>query len=300
MSKEGKHHYIPVFYLKQWTGADGRLCEFSKPYDRVKPKSVHPDGTGYVHGLNTIPGLPPHETNYLEDYFMQLTDNYASRALRILLAKTPWKFTDKDRSGWSRFIVSLVARNPEALERLKDAGHALFDRALPAIEADYAKRKQPTDPPTYAEYVAKNSLNPRGRAAAILIQNIIDHPQLGNHINQMRWMVLRIERPKHLLLTSDRPIVMTNGLGYEDSQLFLPISPYHVFVATNNIRTENYIRSVMNRGQMVQQINDRVALQSHKFVYGFSDVQLSFVSARLGMKYTAHPVENLKLDVHKP
>jgi uncharacterized protein DUF4238 len=36
-----KHHYIPVFYLKQWAGADGRLCQYSRPYNRVKPKRVH-------------------------------------------------------------------------------------------------------------------------------------------------------------------------------------------------------------------------------------------------------------------
>lgn len=297
MSKEGKHHYIPVFYLKQWTGGDGRLCEFSKPYDRVRPRRVHPDGTGYVHGLNTIPGLPPHEANYLETYFMQLTDNYASRALRILLAKTPWKFTDKERSGWSRFIVSLIARNPETIERLKDAGHALFDKALPDIEADYANHKLSTDPPTYAEYVAKNFSNPRGRAAATLIQRVIDDPQLGNFINQMRWMVLFNSRPKNLLLTSDRPVVMTNGIAHENAQILIPISPHHAFVATNNVQTENYVRDVWHRRQMIEQVNERVTRQSHKYVYGFSDAQLAFVSARLGMKYTADPVENLKLDL---
>jgi hypothetical protein len=239
MSKEGKHHYIPIFYLKQWAGGDGRVCEFSKPYDRVKPKRVHPDGTGYVRGLNTIPGLPPHEADYLETYFMQLTDDYASRALRILLGETPWKFTNKERSGWSRFIVSLVARNPESVERLKAAGHALFDRALPDIESDYASRKRSTDPPTYAEYASQSSPNPAGRAAAILIQKVIDDPRLGTWINQMRWMVLHDARPKNLLLTSDRPIVMTNGLAHENSQIILPISPRHVFVATNNAKTEN-------------------------------------------------------------
>jgi hypothetical protein len=58
--KEGdKHHYLPKFYLKQWaTGLDGRLCEFSMPYDTVKPKRVHPDGTGYepdLYNFNTLP-----------------------------------------------------------------------------------------------------------------------------------------------------------------------------------------------------------------------------------------------------
>lgn len=299
MSKEGEHHYIPVFYLKQWAGADGRVCEFSKPYDRVKARRIHPDGTGYVRGLNTIPGLPPHEADYLETYFMQLTDNYASRALRILLANTPWQFTNKERSGWSRFIVSLVARNPESIERLTAAGHALFDKALPEIEADYATRKLPTDPPTYAEFVAKTSPNPRGRAAAILIQKVIDDPQLGNFMNQMRWMVLYNGRPKNLLLTSDRPIVMTNGLTQENAQLLLPISPHHVFVATTSVKTENYIRDVWHRQQMIEQINDRIVKQSHQLVYGFSDAQLSFVTRRFGLKYTSNPVEEMDFNIPK-
>jgi hypothetical protein len=56
MSKEGRHHYIPIFYLKQWAGDDKRICEFGRPYDRAKPRRVHPAGTGYMDGLNTVEG----------------------------------------------------------------------------------------------------------------------------------------------------------------------------------------------------------------------------------------------------
>jgi hypothetical protein len=95
MSKEGRHHYIPVFYLKQWATDKGRLCEFSKPYDRVKPRKTHPDGTGYVDGLNTVEGLPPAEARFLEDVFFQIADDAAARALKILLSPPPWTFTTK-------------------------------------------------------------------------------------------------------------------------------------------------------------------------------------------------------------
>jgi hypothetical protein len=244
VAKEPKHHYIPVFYLRQWTGDDGRLCEFSKPYDRVKPRRVAPDGTAYVRGLNTIPDMAPEDADFLETYFFKKTDDDAARALRILLAERPWKFTDKERSGWSRFITSLITRNPEEIERLKTAGQTLFDKALPEIEADYAARREPTDPPTYAEYVAIHSPNPRGRAGAILVQGVIDHPMIGTKINNMRWMVLHDARPKNLLLTSDRPVVMTNGLDAGNSQLILPISPKHVFVATNNPRTSSLLHKL--------------------------------------------------------
>lgn len=296
VAKEPKHHYIPVFYLRQWTGADGRLCEFSKPYDRVKPRRVAPDGTGYVRGLNVIPGMAPKDAEFLETCFFKRADDDAARALRILLADRPWKFTDKEHSGWSRFITSLIARNPEEIGRLKAAGQTLFDKALPELEAEYLARRKPTDPPTYSEYATIHSPNPRGRTGAILVQRVIDHPMIGNKINNMRWMVLHDARPKNLLLTSDRPVVMTNGLDAENSQLILPISPRHVFVATNDPRTEKYIRRVMERKQMIEQINDRVARQSHRLVFGFSDAQLVFVSRRLGMKYTSSPIENMRYE----
>jgi hypothetical protein len=48
--KDQKHHYIPEFYLKQWAGPDGRLCEFSRPYKRVLPRMTHPGGTGFSRG----------------------------------------------------------------------------------------------------------------------------------------------------------------------------------------------------------------------------------------------------------
>ena len=65
--KGDKHHYIPVFYSSEWAGPDG-LCEF-RPYDAVKPKRVHPDGTGYLRGLYTVHAMIPALPNSLSANF---------------------------------------------------------------------------------------------------------------------------------------------------------------------------------------------------------------------------------------
>jgi hypothetical protein len=114
---------------------------------------------------------------------------------------------------------------------------------------------------------------------------------LGQWINNMRWLVLKADTPRFTLLTSDRPVVMTNGLRYDNSQIILPISPYHVFVATNTEQTERYIEMVFARGQMIQQVNERVTLQARKYVYALDDAQSSFVSKRLGKGYASNPLE---------
>ena len=296
MSKEGRHHYIPVFYLKQWARDKGRLCEFSKPYDRVKPRKTHPDGTGYVDGLNTVEGLPPAEARFLEDVFFQIADDAAARALKILLSPPPWTFTTKERSGWSRFIMSLMVRNPEALQRYKEVAAAIFKEALPHIEANYANERGPDDPPTYAEYAQRHGPNPAARTIVRVVQSLADNAELGRRINSMRWTVLSAANPKFELLTSDRPMLITNGIGPPAGHLIMPISPFHIFVATNNVEKENEIRAVWNGGNAIEQVNERVACQSRKYVYGTDDKQLAFVSKRLGLAYTADPLENLSFD----
>jgi Protein of unknown function (DUF4238) len=241
--------------------------------------------------------VPAHDAQYLENVFFKFTDNFAAIALLVLFSDPPWHFTAEVRSAWSRFIMSLIIRNPESVGKHRVAAEALFKAVLPEIEADYATRRAPTDPPTYMEYARIHSPNPAGRIFARLMQRVIDSEFSGSRLNSMRWMVLHDPAPKHLLLTSDRPVVMTNGLDKQNGQLIIPISPRHVFVATNNSETENYIRGVWRNRQLIQQVNERVALQSRKYVYGYSDAQLSFVSSRLGSAWTADPLENLALDV---
>jgi hypothetical protein len=186
MSKQGRHHYIPIFYLKQWSGEDGRICEFSKPHDLVKPRKVHPSGTAYMDGLNTIHGLPREEEQYLENVFYKAADDDAARALRILLAPPPRTMTVKERSGWSRFIISLMLRNPEAVEKHTKVAVELFRESLPRIEELYARERRPEDPLTYAEYAQIHGPNPEGRTIVRMLQGLVDNEELGRKLNSMR------------------------------------------------------------------------------------------------------------------
>ena len=76
--KGDKHHYSPVFYSKEWAGPDRRLCEYSRPFKLVKPKRVHPDGTGYERGLYTVPSNNPRVAEFIERE--KFTDDAAAGA----------------------------------------------------------------------------------------------------------------------------------------------------------------------------------------------------------------------------
>jgi hypothetical protein len=259
----------------------------------VKARKVHPAGTAYIDGLNTVTGLPLAEQQYLEDVFYKAADDDAARALRILFTPPPWNMSVKERSGWSRFIISLMLRHPEAVQKHTKVAVELFREALPRIEGRYAKERGPNDPPTYSEYAAIHGPNPEGRTIVGLLQGIVDNEDLGRKLNSMRWMVLEERNPMFQLLTSDRPLLVTNGIGRPYGHIIMPISPFHIFVATNSVKTESNIRTAWKTGAFIPQINNRVACQSRKYVYGRDDAQLSFVSKRLGKRYTADPLEHL-------
>ena len=67
-----------------------------------------------------------------------------------------------------------------------------------------------------------------------LLQMNMDSEFLGTALNRMQWAVIHFDEAHHLLLTSDRPIVMTNGLAHATSHIVMPISPRRIFVADNN------------------------------------------------------------------
>jgi uncharacterized protein DUF4238 len=91
-------------------------------------------------------------------------------------------------------------------------------------------------------------------------------PTTDTHIANMQWFVLDAWGAKDRLLTSDRPVMMTEGLGTDDSHIVMPISPTLLFLAVNNEATRRQI-SRLNKDQIVGINNQCVCEQAKKFVY---------------------------------
>jgi hypothetical protein len=124
-----------------------------------------------------------------------------------------------------------------------------------------------------------------------LLQMNMDSEYLGTALNRMLWAVIRFDEAHHLLLTSDRPIVMTNGLGHADSHLVMPISPRRIFIAANNQETVTKLHDLAEAGGMAQRLNNRMARQARRYVYGVDDSMLHFMEPRLGQKARWSPLE---------
>jgi hypothetical protein len=124
----------------------------------------------------------------------------------------------------------------------------------------------------------------------LLLRDLLNSELAGTGLITMRWAVVTFAGLAYPLLTSDRPIVRTKGLGHDHSHIAIPISPTKCFVAAASIEEENRLKSV-DAAYWAFQNNDQMARNAHKFVYGVDDVQLRFVTNRFGSKETAFPAD---------
>jgi hypothetical protein len=287
-----RNHYLPVFYLKQWAGPDGCVCEFSRPHKIVKPRRTHPAGTGYERGLYRFDGLPPIAANFLEQQFLLHVDDRAYFALCHLLAD----FVDFDaetHSAWSRFMMSLLHRNPEAIARIKRrTAEYVESGGLQEYWATHVSVRADNEFHTYEEFRSMVTDDRVQGIALNVLHSIMDSERVGTLLNRMVWGVIAVQRPKFPILTSDRPLIMTNGLVNPGSHILLPISPDRVFVGAATRETMDEIAKMANNtNRFVGTINDFIAKQARKYVYGTDDRQLRFVENRLGQRIRSTPLE---------
>lgn len=290
MQLSRKHHYLPVFYTKRWSTGDQRLCEFSKPYGgTVKPRRVHPEGTGYVRGLYNMRGLPNELKDQFEKLFLQPVDTKASDALAILESDgISHKWRSEERNAWTRFILSLMLRMPEDIENLKAISVSYLNRSDPATEARYAEVRKQNDPDTFGEWLAKNDPHVAANAGFRIALKLMDHEKIGEDISNMEWHSITTQGANHELLTSDRPLVMTTNFGINDAFLLIPIGPRRLFLATRQKSAKKLIEQ-SDVDALTTKVNTHVVEAANKYVYGTDDSQLRFVQNRMGTK----PIERL-------
>lgn len=294
--KDQKHHYIPVFYLKQWMGADGRLCEMSRPYKRVEPRRTAPKGTGYVRDLYTIPGLPPEKAQILETIYLKSVDDWAVRALRILVKEDaePGEMSDPLKYGWARFVYSMILRNPEYLARATALLAARLEESVEAVRDKYSTLRSADMPESFDEYKVEFMANPANSSPNNSLHRMIQSERVIRTLSAMKWWTINVSKAKHRLLTSDRPVIMTNGFGRPNAHIAMPMSPHEMFFATADEQTFRNVRR-MNANELVLNSNVKVTEQARKLVYGTSDAQIMFVEKRLGKMIPASPLETAVL-----
>jgi hypothetical protein len=273
-NKPRDHHYIPVFYLKQWCGADKKIIEYTVKHTSFIAKPVGPRGTGFETDLYAFPELPPELAQHMEDVFLKYADNAASVALRKLLTGAA-TWTAENRSGWSRFLISLLIRHPDVMLELRKATIRSWEKAGPKSQARYEATKEQHHPPTFDEYVATIDPLIPIKVSLNAIIKAVDNERLGAQLNSMYWGVIDLSKSPFPLLTSDRPL-QHDSLKLPKGFISLPISPNKLFFASNNSEAISSVRALKPR-VVARQVNLWVVSRARRFVFAHDGSQASFV-----------------------
>ncbi|QAU44193.1 DUF4238 domain-containing protein [Bradyrhizobium guangzhouense] len=279
--KPRDHHFVPVFYLRQWHNGNKKLFEHKRVYDgRIAQKEVSATATGFQRDLYAFPTLgSAGYDQYLENRFFKLVDDEGAIALHRLLERDPNPWTPEHRSGWSRFLLSVRLRHPDAMNELKAAIPTAWNRGSAASQAGYERLRKPDDPGTFEEFIARRDPHVMDKVSVNMIMRAIENVEIGTHINGMHWRVFEVKGSRHDLITSDRP-VHYYCLREEHGFISLPIAPRKLFVAANSPRVLNDLLHV-NPTRVVSEVNKRIAAQARRYVY----TQSREANAKLIEKY---------------
>jgi hypothetical protein len=289
MSIPRDHHFIPAFFLGQWTGPGGKLIEFSLKQNKLIAKPIGPKATGYQSDLYTFPELPVEQAQFIEQKFFDYADRTAAEALGLVLANAPFSSWSVElRSAWSRFVVALHFRHPDAMPELRVAAQSIWDGSGVKSQQQYELTRKPEDPPTFDEYLAQKDPLAHVKARVNLIIKTFDNDILGHHLNNMFWAVLDLTGAQHPFLLSDRPVIFSN-LREPHGYASLPVTPRKLFLALNDKRTFEGFRQ-MRRDEIVRRTNKICVRRARKFVWANDTTQERFVKNNMSRAMEPTPL----------
>jgi Protein of unknown function (DUF4238) len=282
------HHFIPAFFLSQWTDVNEKLVEYTIKHDKLIPKPIGPRGTGFQPHLYSFSELPPDEAQFIEKVFFNFADRVAADALANHITKTPTPWTVDLVSAWSRFVIALHLRHPDAMPGLRVAVKSIWNGSGAAYQADYEAIKKPEDPPTFDEYLAARDPLAPSKMHVNMIVKAFDNEYLGKHVNNMMWGVIDVSASRHRFLLSDRPVLMAD-LKELFGIIALPIGPTKLFIATNNDAGMRHLRSLPAR-ELVHKLNTYVVGRARKFVWAHDQSQTAFIEKHMSKRMEPTPL----------
>ena len=277
------HHYIPQFYLRPWLGADHKLQEFRRGYQgRIQTGRYGTKSTGFEIDLYTLPGVTEATKQNVEKVYMGLVDGNAA-VVRDMLLDGRIPHDQGLRHTWVRFILSLILRHPEAVAKFKQRYARDFGKSDARLQEKYESLRREHDPPTLEEFVLQLDPTVAERQAVLTLTKLIENERTTTLMRRMHWAVLDTSRYSRKLMTSDRPLVTTNGLGRPDGHMALAIAPNRLFLATT---FKSYMDTVQRKpiGRMIRNMNDAVIGQGRKYVYATDATPIAEVRRRMGKR----------------
>jgi hypothetical protein len=247
-----RHHYVPEFLQKPWTknALDGKLEVFrldlpNAPSSRHTPKHTGFDNDLYALTKDVVAGM---DKQSVEKLFLKNVDNNAA-LVRNKLEHQGLKYLSlEDKVHWTRFIMSLRFRQPDAVHLLQQSATENLKESLSENPEEFEELISTDGPQSLKELTEK------------------EYPLYGNKILNMNWWLWDFHNVPYDLLLSDHPCVFTSGIDDPNCIIALPISPKKAFMATQSDEVAKTLRRVQPK-TLIMLINESIFMQARTRIY---------------------------------
>ena len=137
-----------------------------------------------MRDLYAFPELPPDKAQFIEQQFFDYADRVAAEALQMLLAGDN-RWTSETRSAWSRFVIGVHLRHPDAIPELRAAARSIWNGNGETYQREYELIRTPDDPPTFDERITKIDPLLPIKVEVNAIIKMIDNEKINGRINNM-------------------------------------------------------------------------------------------------------------------
>ena len=227
----------------------------------------------------------------LETVFFKRIDQEGSDVLKKLEMFGAQSLTQSERFSWAIFIVALMQRHPVRVEHLARSTEQHASAFLDESREDYLRGRPAGDTKPFEVFKAEALAGEQiAQQKKVAIQSGILIPRTITWIGNAT-MAIATFKDNHTLLTSDRPVMMTNGLGRPFGHIALPIGPRRLFIAAESADT---ISGILTQPRIVGVLNDRVVRQAEEFVFGSDPLHFRFIERRLRSRQRQRPAGRAK------
>lgn len=266
-----KHHFVPEFLLSPWLIEEPfkQLNLLGFWYcPRQRKLTCKRKGLGSFCFQLDLLTLSSHRLgrDAVERIFFGSIDTKGAAARDILLARGAAALTEDQRCDFARLLLSLEARRPAVVNKIRTAGadylSSELDKDLEILSAfaQHGIQKTPTE---YAEHVIGWSLEDK---ALLMIRGLVDDPNVGGRLINAKWDVKTIRPQDGSLVLSDRPLIRVHGYDSPGAAWVLPLTPTAAFIAANH--EENLRRLQRATGQRFAKLaNISSAARAERFVF---------------------------------
>lgn len=288
MTISKRHHYLPQFFLKGFTGNDGKLAVYDLQKNELRKKRVTPKQIFFEWNRNTF-HVQGEDTDFVEQLYQRIDSDFAPIYKKILDQQGTSNIETKDLMHLLLFIGYTYWRVPKTDEEIRKIA-----RNSSAQELHIEIKNKITNESAPKDIVDRIISEPAFVESYRMIRPVFDYLKNDPTKNLENWNVYY--SPRHaneLHVIGDNPIVLKddNVANIFSNELVFPLTKGKAIFHTKGKKLR-----LIQPGDTVN-IDLLIFLQSERYICGPNGSYIKALSKIAGNFTNDNQVKQLKEEV---